>query len=63
LEAFHHPYFANERSEIQMAMAQTAQKWLNGLGGDQQETLRRLTKVCIDTAFRDLALRKICSEI
>lgn len=30
---------------MQMAMAQTAEKWFNGLGNDRQETIRRLTKV------------------
>lgn len=29
---------------MQMAMAQTAEKWFNGLGNDRQETIRRLTK-------------------
>lgn len=44
LQALHHPYFADERSEIQMAMAQTVKKWYDGLGNDRQETLSRLSK-------------------
>jgi len=45
LSTFHHPYFADERSEIQMAMAQTVKKWFDSLGNGRQETLARLTKV------------------
>ncbi|KAG8836076.1 hypothetical protein FRC17_010009 [Serendipita sp. 399] len=44
LKALHHPYFADERCEIQMAMAQTLRKWYDGLGNDQRETIRRLSK-------------------
>ncbi|CCA68738.1 related to Het-c heterokaryon incompatibility protein [Serendipita indica DSM 11827] len=44
LKAFHHPYFADDRCEIQQAMAQTARKWLEGLGNDQRTVISRLTK-------------------
>ncbi|KAG9057866.1 hypothetical protein FS842_003628 [Serendipita sp. 407] len=47
LKALHHPYFADERCEIQMAMAQTLRKWYEGLGNDQRETIRRLNKECV----------------
>jgi hypothetical protein len=44
LSAFHHPYFADERSEIQMAMAQSIKRWFDGLGNNRNETLSRLSK-------------------
>ncbi|KAJ7146223.1 heterokaryon incompatibility protein Het-C-domain-containing protein [Mycena epipterygia] len=45
LEAFHHPYYASGRSNIQNAMFQEMENWLGGLGQDEaRETLDALTK-------------------
>ncbi|KAG7099815.1 hypothetical protein E1B28_001626 [Marasmius oreades] len=45
LEAFHHPYYANGRSQIQYQMFEEMQKWFGGLGPDVgQETIQALTK-------------------
>ncbi|KAJ7492177.1 Het-C-domain-containing protein [Mycena latifolia] len=45
LEAFHHPYYATGRSNIQNAMFQEVEKWLGGLDRDAgRETLNALTK-------------------
>lgn len=46
LEAFHHPYYASGRSNIQNAMFQEMEGWLRGLGEDEaRETINALTKV------------------
>ncbi|CAA7264748.1 unnamed protein product [Cyclocybe aegerita] len=44
LEAFHHPYFATGRSEIQNKMFDQMQKWIGGFGGEVDEILQALTK-------------------
>lgn len=43
--AFHHPFFADDRCQMHVAMAQACKKWYDELGRDQQETIRRLSKV------------------
>jgi hypothetical protein len=45
LKAFHHPYYADSQCQMHVAMEQACKKWVDGLGNDQRETLRRLTKV------------------
>lgn len=45
LEAFHHPYYATGRSEIQNKMYDHMERWINGLGSDSREILNSLTKV------------------
>ena len=47
LEAFHHPYYATGRSDIQREMYDTMERWFSGLEDEAEETLRALTKVCI----------------
>ncbi|KAJ3571563.1 hypothetical protein NP233_g3672 [Leucocoprinus birnbaumii] len=45
LEAFHHPYYADGRSQIQHRMFEQMEQWLGGLGSDEaQQVLERLTK-------------------
>ncbi|KAJ3509499.1 hypothetical protein NLJ89_g5198 [Agrocybe chaxingu] len=44
LEAFHHPYFATGRSEIQNKMFNEMQKWIGGFGGEVDEIIQALTK-------------------
>ncbi|KAF9270787.1 Het-C-domain-containing protein [Marasmius fiardii PR-910] len=45
LEAFHHPYYTDGRSQIQHQMFQEMEKWFGGLGSDVgQETIQALTK-------------------
>ncbi|KAH9486345.1 hypothetical protein JR316_0000409 [Psilocybe cubensis] len=44
LEAFHHPYYASGRSEIQNKMYDHMERWINGLGRDSREILDCLTK-------------------
>ncbi|PPQ91780.1 hypothetical protein CVT25_000425 [Psilocybe cyanescens] len=44
LEAFHHPYYATGRSEIQDKMFDHMEGWINGLGDDSQVILDSLTK-------------------
>ncbi|THH30634.1 hypothetical protein EUX98_g3548 [Antrodiella citrinella] len=43
LEAFHHPYYATGRSNIQDDMFQEMEKWVEGLE-DRQATMAQLTK-------------------
>jgi len=45
LEAFHHPYYATGRSEIQNKMFDTMQKWIGGMGSEANEIIESLTKV------------------
>ena len=45
LEAFHHPYYASGRSDIQEKMFDHMQRWIGGLGDEAQEILEALTKV------------------
>ncbi|KAF8899167.1 heterokaryon incompatibility protein Het-C-domain-containing protein [Infundibulicybe gibba] len=45
LEAFHHPYYANGRSEIQRQMFDHMERWIGGLGPEvARETIQALTK-------------------
>ncbi|PBK73910.1 heterokaryon incompatibility Het-C [Armillaria solidipes] len=43
LEAFHHPYYANERSQIQSQMFDELRRWVDGLE-DAAATMNLLTK-------------------
>lgn len=46
LEAFHHPYYATGRSNIQRKMFAHMEKWLGGLGTEEAEKIiEALTKV------------------
>ncbi|KAJ4002175.1 Het-C-domain-containing protein [Lentinula boryana] len=45
LEAFHHPYFANEQSSIQHEMFEEMERWIGSLGPDEaSQTIQALTK-------------------
>ncbi|KDQ31260.1 hypothetical protein PLEOSDRAFT_1111739 [Pleurotus ostreatus PC15] len=45
LEAFHHPYYATGRSEIQHKMFETMEQWFGGLGPDLEgQVLEALSK-------------------
>ncbi|KDR85638.1 hypothetical protein GALMADRAFT_218734 [Galerina marginata CBS 339.88] len=44
LEAFHHPYYATGRSEIQRKMFDHMQRWIGGLGSESQQVIQALTK-------------------
>ncbi|TFK56504.1 Het-C-domain-containing protein [Heliocybe sulcata] len=45
LEAFHHPYYTNNNSQIQHAMFTAMDKWFGSLGSEEgQQTLQALTK-------------------
>ncbi|KAJ3830304.1 Het-C-domain-containing protein [Lentinula raphanica] len=45
LEAFHHPYFADDASSIQYKMFEEMQRWIGGLGEDEaSQTIEALTK-------------------
>ncbi|TCD71957.1 hypothetical protein EIP91_000089 [Steccherinum ochraceum] len=44
LESLFHPDFFDKRSKVQLAMLQYMHSWVKGLGSQQQEVLRRLTK-------------------
>jgi len=45
LEAFHHPYYATGRSNIQNKMFAHMEKWISGLGSQEgQQTIQALTK-------------------
>lgn len=45
LEAFHHPYYATGRSEIQNRMFDEMKKWMGEMGGEAQDIIKALTKV------------------
>ncbi|KAJ3750923.1 Het-C-domain-containing protein [Lentinula detonsa] len=45
LEAFHHPYFANEQYSIQHKMFEEMERWIGSLGPDEaSQTIQALTK-------------------
>ncbi|KAF8921834.1 heterokaryon incompatibility protein Het-C-domain-containing protein [Mucidula mucida] len=44
LEAFHHPYYASGRSEIQRQMFDEMEKWIGGLGEEASDIVSKLTK-------------------
>ncbi|KAF8963872.1 heterokaryon incompatibility protein Het-C-domain-containing protein [Flammula alnicola] len=44
LEAFHHPFYATGRSEIQRKMLDGMQRWIGGLGSEATEIINSLTK-------------------
>ncbi|PPQ63835.1 hypothetical protein CVT24_009785 [Panaeolus cyanescens] len=44
LEAFHHPYYATGRSQIQNRMFDEMQKWFGGLGSEGRLVIQSLTK-------------------
>ncbi|KAF9029991.1 Het-C-domain-containing protein [Hymenopellis radicata] len=44
LEAFHHPYYASGRSEIQRQMFDEMEKWIGGLGEEASDIVAKLTK-------------------
>ncbi|EPQ60148.1 Het-C-domain-containing protein [Gloeophyllum trabeum ATCC 11539] len=45
LEAFHHPYYGNQNSEIQHAMFTAMDKWFGSLGSEEgQQVIQALTK-------------------
>ncbi|KAG6911350.1 hypothetical protein DXG01_001021 [Tephrocybe rancida] len=50
LEAFHHPYYATGRSEIQRQMFDHMERWIGGLGHEATEILQRLTKDSVRNA-------------
>jgi hypothetical protein len=62
LEAFHHPYYANNQSRIQSAMFQEAERWLRDLGDDvARQTINALTKVsCIFSFSGSFGLFIVC---
>lgn len=48
LEAFHHPYYATGRSEIQHKMFETMEQWFGGLGPDLEgQVLEALSKASL----------------
>ncbi|KAF8167442.1 heterokaryon incompatibility protein Het-C-domain-containing protein [Crassisporium funariophilum] len=44
LEAFHHPYYATGRSDIQRKMFDHMQRWVGGLGSESRQVIGSLTK-------------------
>ncbi|KAG6879454.1 hypothetical protein C0992_002585, partial [Termitomyces sp. T32_za158] len=51
LEAFHHPYYADGRSEIQRKMFDFMDRWIGGLGHEEAaEIIQRLTKDSVRNA-------------
>ncbi|KAG6874423.1 hypothetical protein C0995_015159 [Termitomyces sp. Mi166 len=51
LEAFHHPYYADGRSEIQHKMFDFMDRWIGGLGHEEAaEIIQRLTKDSVRNA-------------
>ncbi|TFK77526.1 Het-C-domain-containing protein [Pluteus cervinus] len=44
LKAFHHPYYADGRSEIQHKMFAHMEKWIGSLGGEAEQIIQALTK-------------------
>ncbi|TBU38661.1 heterokaryon incompatibility protein HET-C [Dichomitus squalens] len=47
LQCLFHPEFHDRNSQIQREMLNYMQSWVQGLGGQQHETLRRLTKQAV----------------
>ncbi|KAF9531855.1 heterokaryon incompatibility Het-C [Crepidotus variabilis] len=47
LEAFHHPYYATGRSDIQNKMFDQMQKWIGGMGSEATEIIASLTKEAV----------------
>lgn len=59
LEAFHHPYYATGRSEIQNRMYDHMERWIDELGDDAQIILDSLTKVCLYPVYRESLISHI----